>query len=173
MQWNNLTLALIQLGLSLVLAVVVAYISFNLFRYFLVKRYKIALNNVSFAILSGTVMLAVAHILSGIIQPTLSVIRTLNDYSQSGTDFILKSLFYILLFIGLGFTLSFLAISLGLYLFTILTRQIHELEEISKDNKAVGILTSVIIIVIAIFIKDSTVFLLEALIPYPTLPVKN
>jgi uncharacterized membrane protein YjfL (UPF0719 family) len=55
-----------------------------------------------------------------------------------------------------------------MYVFTLLTREIKELEEISKDNKAVGLMTGVIIIVIALFVKDSTILLLDSFIPYPT-----
>jgi hypothetical protein len=170
---NLFFLALFQLILSLILAVLVAFITFRLFRYFLVKRYKIELSNVSFSILLSAVLLSVANILSGIINPLLNVIRTLNEYEKSTNVFILKSLQYIVFFIGLGFLVAFVVIGLGLYLFTILTRNIHELEEISHDNKAVGILTGVIILVIAIFVKDSVVFLLESLIPYPSLPIRN
>ena len=166
-------LALLQLGLSLILAVSVAYLTFKIFRYFLVKRYKIEIENLAFAILSGAILLAVAHIVSGVVQPVLSVIRTLAEYSQSTSYVILKSIQYSVLFVGLGFSIAFIVTITGLFLFTLLTRSINEFEEISKDNRAVGILTGVIIIVIAIFVKDSAVLLLESLIPYPEFPVKT
>lgn len=166
-------LALLQLGISLILSVLMAYSTFNIFRYFLVKRYKIQLNNTAFAILSASVLLAVAHIVSGILNPLLNVIRNLSENTNNNAYWLLQSASYGLLFLGTGFLIAFVVIITGLYLFTLLTYNIHEFEEIGKDNKAVGILTGVIIIVIAIFVKDSAVLLLESLIPYPNFPFRN
>jgi uncharacterized membrane protein YjfL (UPF0719 family) len=166
-------LALFQLGLSLILAVLVAFITFKIFRYFLVKKYKIELDNVAFAILSASILFSVGYILSSIVQPTLNAIRTLGESSKSSMEFMSKSTQYTLLFVGVGFLVAFVVIILGLYLFTLLTRNINEFEEIGKNNIAVGILTGVIIIVIAIFVKDSVGFLLESLSPYPHSPIRT
>lgn len=167
------SLALLQLGLSLVFAVLAMFFTFRLFRFFLVKKYKIQLDNISFALLMASILFSVGHIISGVIRPMLNAIRTLSEYSKSPNEILIKSIQYSLLFVGLGLFISLIVIVIGLYLFTLLTRNINEFEEIGKDNKAVGILTGVIIVVISLFVQDSVVLLLESLIPYPDFPVRT
>jgi uncharacterized membrane protein YjfL (UPF0719 family) len=72
-----------------------------------------------------------------------------------------------------GFVVSFLVVLLGMYLFNLINTEIDELQEISQNNIAVGILVGVIIIVITLFMKGSIIFLLENLIPYPELPIRT
>lgn len=165
-------LALLQLVLSLFLAVIVAYSTFAMMRYLLVKKYHIRLDNLAFAILSSSMLFSVGYIVSGIIRPLLNVIRTVYTQPNPSSDQLIQSIQYGFLFIALGFLIAFLVTILGLYLFTILTRTINEFEEISQDNRAIGLLTGVMIIVIAIFVQDSVVLLLESLIPYPNFPTR-
>ncbi len=162
-------LASIQLGLALVLAIMVTFFSYKIFRYFLVKRYQIRIDNFAFALLSSAILFSVGYIISGTLQPAINVIRILGQRSQSMAEVFVESVRYISLFVGIGFVISSIITLLGLFIFTQLTRNVQEFEEISKDNKAVGLITGVIIIVIAMFVKDSTVLLLESFIPYPKL----
>jgi hypothetical protein len=60
-----------------------------------------------------------------------------------------------------------------MYLFNFINTEIEELEEISKNNVAVGILVGAIIIVITLFVKGSIIFFLENIIPYPELPFRT
>lgn len=162
-------LASIQLGLALVLAIMVTFFSYKIFRYFLVKRYQIQIDNFAFALLSSAILFSVGYIISGTLQPAINVIRILGQRSQNMAEVFVESVRYISLFVGIGFVISSIITLLGLFIFTQLTRNVKEFEEISKDNKAVGLITGVIIIVIAMFVKDSTVLLLESFIPYPKL----
>ncbi len=162
-------LASAQLLLSLILAILVTFFSYKIFRYFLVKKYKIQLDNFAFALLSSSILFSVGYIISGTLQPAMNVIRILGQQTQSSLELFFESIQYITLFVGIGFVISSVTTLLGLFIFTQLTRKVNEFEEISKDNKAVGLITGVIIIVIAMFVKDSTILLLESFIPYPRL----
>jgi uncharacterized membrane protein YjfL (UPF0719 family) len=162
-------LASAQLILALILAILVTFFSYKIFRYFLVKRYQIQMDNFAFALLSSSILFSVGYIISGTLQPAMNVIRILGQQTKSTVELFLESVRYISLFVGIGFVISSIITLLGLFIFTQLTRNINEFEEISKDNKAVGLITGVIIIVIAMFVKDSTVLLLESFIPYPKL----
>lgn len=173
MDYKVFSLALLQLTISLILAVLMAYATFKIFRYVLTRKYKIELDNIAFAILTSAILYAVGSIVSGVIKPMLNLIRTLDENAKTTLDYIWNSMQYSMLFIGLGFLVSFIVTITGLYLFTFLTRTINEFEEISKDNRAVGLITGVIIIVIALFVKDSVDLLLESLIPYPDFPIRN
>ena len=171
--WKYFILACLQLLLALLLAVGVTYLTFRLFQYFWFKRAGVPTDNISSATLLSAGLLSVAYILSGVIQPLLNVIRTIESTAKTYTELILRTLQYLVLFVGLGLLIAFLVNVIGLYLFTQLTQKIDELEEIRKDNRAVGLLTGAIIIVLALFLKDSAVNLLEALIPYPNIPFRN
>lgn len=168
---NNklLFLASTQLVLALLLSILVTFLSYKIFRAFMVKRYKITEDNFAFALLCSAILFAVGYIISGTLQPALSVIRILSQEIKSNSELFFASAKYVSLFVLLGFFVSFIVIMLGMYLFTLLTRNVKEFEEIGKDNKAIGLLVGVIIIVIALFVKDSTILLLEAFIPYPKL----
>jgi uncharacterized membrane protein YjfL (UPF0719 family) len=59
---------------------------------------------------------------------------------------------------------------LSIFLFTYLTKGINEFDEIKENNKAVALITAVIIISISFIMKDSMIFLIETFIPYPSIP---
>lgn len=172
MNTKLLFLASTQLILALVLSIIVTYTSYKIFRYFLVKRYKIEIDNFAFALLSSAILFSVGYIISGTLQPAINLIRVLSQSEEKNTNIFFGSMRYISMFVGMGFLISFVVIVLGLYTFTLLTRHIKEFEEISQNNKAVGLITGVIIIVIAMFVKDSTVLLLESFIPYPKFMIR-
>jgi hypothetical protein len=44
------------------------------------------------------------------------------------------------------------------------------MEEIRKGNIAVALIAAAILVVISLFVRDSVVFLLESMIPYPEVP---
>ena len=55
-------------------------------------------------------------------------------------------------------------------LFTWMTKDINEFEEIQKDNLSVSIITATIVVVMTILVKESIYLILESFIPYPELP---
>ncbi|TAE74365.1 MAG: DUF350 domain-containing protein [Bacteroidetes bacterium] len=169
MNLKLLFLAGTQLVLALLLAILVTFLSYRILRAFMVKKYNITEDNFAFALLCSSILFSVGYIISGTLQPAINVVRILSKEITKNSDLFFESIKYISLFVLLGFFVSFVVIMLGMYLFTLLTKNIDEFKEIGKDNKAVGLLVGVIIIVIALFVKDSTVLLLEAFIPYPKL----
>ncbi len=160
-------LASIQLILSLSFAIVVAFLAYKVIRVVLEKYYTISLDNMSFAYFISGVLLGVGYIISGAIQPVLNIVRIQIQKSQGSYDWILPSIKYVFLFAFVAFIIALVNTLLGVYLFTKLTYNTNEFEEISKNNQAVGLITGIIIIVIAFFVRDSTILLLESMIPYP------
>ncbi len=169
MNYKLLFLASTQLILALLLSILVTFLSYRILRAFMVKKYNIKDDNLAFALLCSSILFSVGYIISATLQPALSVIRILSKDIKNNADLFFTSAKYVSLFVLLGFFVSFIVIMLGLYLFTLLTKNVDEFKEVGNDNKAVGLLIGVIIIVIALFVKDSTVLLLEAFIPYPKL----
>jgi uncharacterized membrane protein YjfL (UPF0719 family) len=149
-------LALLELSLSLVIGVFILYVSYLVISRFIQSRFHIEQNNVAYAVLTAAILFSVGLIISGTIQPILSAVRVLND-TQSPT-------LTIALEVALVTNLS------GLYLFMSLTK-VDEFEEIRKNNLAVGIISGTIVVIVAIFVRDSVGLLLESIIPYPKLPI--
>ena len=160
-------LSIIQLILAFFLAITVTYFTNKYLHKFFSKWYKIKTFNFSSAILSASVVFSAGYLISGILQPAFNAIRIFGHSISSNADFFFTSTKYLLIFLGIGTGVSVIVMITGLYIFTKLTRGVKEFEEIKKDNLAVGLITGVIIIVIALFVKDSIVLLLESIIPYP------
>ncbi|MGD1841839.1 MAG: DUF350 domain-containing protein [Thermonemataceae bacterium] len=164
-------LALLQLGLSLVLVILVTFLTFKMIKLLIMKKHGITYQNKAFAWLAAGIIFSVGYMVSGVIQPLLHVLRILDNSDKDTTVVIGQIVLYSLLFIGLGFVIAFLVVLAGMYIFNWLNSTVDELKEIAQNNEAVGIIVGVIVIVVAVLVKDSAVMLLESMIPYPTVPM--
>ncbi len=159
--------SLIEIGISLVLGLILLYTTFRIIDKFIRRKYNIELNNVAYSIFTSAVLFSVAYLVSGIKSPILNSLRLLQD--QVGYDGVLiidvlkySSLFLLVIIIAIAMV-NFISISL----FTLMTKDIKEFEEIKNNNIAVSIITAVVIISISILVKDSLYLLLESFVPYP------
>lgn len=159
--------SLIELGVSIFLGVMLLYITFRILEKFVREKYKIELNNVAYSIFTSSVLFSVAFLVSGIKGPILNSLKLIQD--QPGYDGIIvidalkyTSLFLVVIVIAIAMV-NLVSISL----FTLMTKDINEFEEIKNNNIAVSIITSVIIISISLLAKDSLYLLLESFVPYP------
>jgi uncharacterized membrane protein YjfL (UPF0719 family) len=166
-------LAILQLMLSLLLAVGLTFVCFKMFNAVLTKRYKMERNNLAYSVLVSCIIFAVGYITSGVIEPLFNLIRTLKQYGQQTSVIFFESLRYGVIFVILGYSIAFVVVVLGLILFNFLTKDIDELEEIRSGNLATALVAGTIIIVISLFVKNGVMFLLETLIPYPELPSRT
>lgn len=169
----QLFLSVLYLLVSLALALLVTFSTTRLFIKAIRRKYQITPQNISFAILLAAVIFSVGYIISGVLDPVFKMIATVRLMEKSATDTFFSVAKYGIIFVAVGFVVSFLVVLLGMYLFNLINTEIDELQEISKDNVAVGILVGTIIIVITLFVKGSIIFLLENLIPYPELPIRT
>lgn len=166
MKQSLFLLACVQLSIAFIFSLLVAFLAYKVIRTVLSKYYEIALDNMSFAYFISGVLIGVGYIIAGITQPVLNTIR-IHIHQSSSYDWVLPSFQYLVIFAFVGFIIALINTLFGIFLFTKLTYNINEFEEISKNNQAVGLITGVIIVVIALFVRDSTILLLEAFIPYP------
>ncbi len=170
---NNIFFAVLHLILTLLLAILVTFSTTRLFIRALRRKYQITTKNTAFAILLASVIFAVGYILSGLVEPIFKMVAMVKMIEKSSTDIFFTVLKYSIIFVVLGFLLSFLVVITGMYLFNLINTEIDELQEISENNIAVGILVGIIITVITLFVKGAVVFLVENLIPYPDLPIRT
>lgn len=167
---NLILLALLQLTLSVLIGVLVLFVTYRILQRIFARQYTIEPGNRAFAIFSGAILLSVGYIISAVIQPLLSTFRLLHQQSEKTMFLLGEFALYLVFFILISAAIALLVNLIGTGLFTLFTKDVKEMEEISKDNISVAITVAVIIVVISLFVRDGVVFLLETLVPYPDVP---
>ena len=126
--------------------------------------------NLSFMIfLSGTIF-AVSYLVFGIMEPISSTLKFLNASDLSGFSMVLEFLKYLGMFLLLGYAFSGAVIFITYKVFTVLTVNLDEYEEIKNNNLGVAALISVLTIVVSLFTQNSFIIFIESFIPYPDIP---
>ena len=160
-----------ELIISILIGVTLLYITYKIMDRFIRNKYKMGIDNTSYAIFSGSVLFSVGYMITGVKDPILNSLQLLE--SQAGYDGspILDAIKYSVLFIGLIVFLTFLINLIAISLFMIMTAKVDELSEMKRKNISVSIITAVIIISISLMVKDSVYLILEAFVPYPEIPI--
>lgn len=162
-----------EIGISIIIGVLLLFLTYKSIDKFFKIKFNIELNNLSFAIFISSILFSVAYLISGLKAPILNSLRMLSDNSIYEGNLFLDGIKYTLLFLiiiilAIGF-INFLSIKL----FVLMTKDIEEFKEISKNNIAVSLILATIIISISLIIKDSLYLLLESFVPYPETPRFN
>jgi uncharacterized membrane protein YjfL (UPF0719 family) len=129
------------------------------------KQYEVKELNISLSVFQTGIILATAILLSSVIAPASNALRFLTQDGFSAMAIAL-SLAYILGFVIVGLVSSALVIWGGVTIFFQLTA-VNEIEELKKNNVATSIITSAMILGLALIMSDYVGHLCEALIPYP------
>ena len=169
---GEINIALIELIISLIIGLMTVYLTkMVLTKYYFKKTGDLnPYKNLSFMIfLSGTIF-SVAYIVFGIMEPLSSTIKLLSTNYTSLFDLVLSVGKYLVIFILLGYTFGAGIVYVSYKTFALLTKQLDEFDEISKNNVGVALLVAVLTIVIALFTKDPFIIFVESFIPYPELP---
>ncbi len=172
MNTNLLMLSVIHLIMSVFVGVIVLYFAYYYTnRRFKKQSFQIEKNNLAFGIFMSSILLAVGIVVSSAYSPSMSLLQILQKTVEGRISLFLNFSMYFLLFLAISIMVSFIIIVVSLKLYTLLTRNINEMEEISQNNSSIALITGVIIIVIALFARDSVSMIIESLIPYPKLNV--
>lgn len=159
----------IELLISIVIGLITVYLTKTVMtRFYLRKTNEVnPYKNLSFMIfLSGTIF-SVSYIVFGIMEPLSATIKLLGTTNTSLLSLWLSVLKYLSIFLVLGYSFSAAVIFVTYKLFSMLTSQLDEYDEISKGNVGVALLLAVLTIVIALFTKDPFIIFVESFIPYP------
>ena len=167
METNLISMALIEIFTSVILGILVLYFMWSIVRARFRKKYKFEEINLAFAIFCCGIFLSIGNLMSGSIQPIINTMRVLNPEPRVELSAIWNSFLYIIIFIAIGLLMSLIIIYLGISFFKRLTRDVDEIQEITKNNIGIAILFATILFIISMFAKDGYVLLLESLIPYP------
>ena len=162
--------SLLEIGVSIFLGVTILYLSYRIIDKIVRERFKISLDNLSYALFVSSILFSVSYLISGIKSPILNSIKLLIDNPQYEGSIVLDGIKYSLLFLFIIIITIAVTILISVWLFTVMTNKIDEFNEIRKNNIAVGIITAVLVISISILIKESVYLLLDSFVPYPEIP---
>lgn len=160
-----------ELIISILIGVTLLYITYKIMDRFIRDKYKMGIDNTSYAIFSGSVLFSVGYMITGVKAPILNSLQLLE--SQSGYDGspFFDLIKYSALFIGIIVILTALINLIAIFLFMIMTAKVDELSEMRRKNVSVSIITAVIIISVSLMVKDSVYLILDAFVPYPDIPI--
>lgn len=164
-------LSLVHIVMSLLLSLVVLYVTFRIVKFKIIDNHEVPYTNIAFAILAGGIMFSVAYLIADVKEPIVNTIRILQRQSAFNVGLLLEITKYVGLFLSVSLVVIFMVIGASFYLFSVMTKNVDEINEIKDQNIAVSIIVTVIIVSVSLIVKDSMLLLLEALMPYPEFPL--
>jgi hypothetical protein len=159
-----------EIGISIIIGLTLLFTTYKLIDRLVKKKFDISIDNISYSIFSSSILFSVAYLISGIKAPILNSLRMISENPEYEGSFVIDGLKYTVLFLVIIIIAIAFINFLSVKLFTIMTKNVNEFKEISKNNIAVSILTATIIISISLLVKESLYLLLESFVPYPDVP---
>ncbi len=161
---------IVQIFLSLLIAVTLVFLSSKIFRKLISginETEELKKNNVAVAILNGSIVLALILVVKKSIESAITIFGNTLRNPDSVLSSYLKTAAIMLGHILLGGIIAFSAIYVALQIFIWLTMDLDELKEIKEGNTAVGILLGIIIVAMALLLQPGVDTILNSLIPFP------
>lgn len=159
------TLALLEIVFSIVITVVIIFVSHKMLKWLFFRKEELNGHNLSFSIFTSGIVISLGLILSEILPSITNVIRISSNQSES-VD-ISTIIIYSSLYLLIGFLAAVIINASVFFLFSILTKGVNEFNEIKKNNLSVSILVVAILISITLIVKESIALLISSIIPYP------
>ena len=165
MNTNLFILSLIEIVLSIIITVVIIFMTYKILKWLFFRDHDLRGDNLAFTIFTSGIVLSVGIILSEILPSITNIIR-LSTTQTEAIDISTIAL-YSGLYLLIGFVASVFINASVFFLFSVLTTGVNEFKEIKKNNISVAILIVAILISITIILKDSIALLISSLVPYP------
>ena len=159
------TLALLEIVLSIVITVVIIFISYKILKKLFFQKEDLGGDNLGLSIFTSGIVLSIGLILSEILPSITNVIRIASTQNQTIDAITIAK--YSGLYLFIGFIAAIVINGSVFLLFSMLTKGVNEFREIKQNNIAVAILVVAILISITLIAKDSIALLISSLIPYP------
>lgn len=160
-------LALIEILSGLSIGIVIMMLTYQILKWIGRKKYDIHQNNVAYSIFITSVLFSVGYMVSGVIQPLLSLFRIMAASEASLSELIFSFMGYGAIYIAAAYTAGVVVSILGITIYTWIT-PIDEFEEVRNDNLGVALIVGTIIIVLTLLTRDGVTLLMESQVPYPT-----
>ena len=165
MNTNLFILSLIEIVLSIIITVVIIFMTYKILKWLFFRDHDLRGDNLAFTIFTSGIVLSVGIILSEILPSITNIIR-LSTTQTEAIDISTIAL-YSGLYLLIGFIAAVFINASVFFLFSVLTTGVNEFKEIKKNNISVAILIVAILISITIILKDSIALLISSLVPYP------
>ncbi len=165
MNSNLFTLSLIEIVLSILVTVVIIFMTYKILKWLFFRDYDLRGDNLAFTIFTSGIVLSVGIILSEILPSITNIIRLSTTQTEAVDT--LTIVLYSGLYLLIGFIVAVFINASVFFLFSMLTTGVNEFKEIKNNNISVAILVVAILISITIILKDSIALLISSLIPYP------
>ena len=165
---------IVQILLSLLIAVTLVYLSSKIFRKMITginETEELKKNNVAVAILNGSIVLALILVVKKSIESAITIFGNILRNPDAVLSSYIKAALIMLGHILLGGIIAFTSIYAALQIFIWLTKDIDEIKEIKKSNTAVGILLGIIIVSMALLLQQGVDTVLNSLIPFPPVSI--
>ncbi len=159
------TLALFEIIISIVISVVIIYLSYSILHKLFFKKMDLKGSNTAFSVFTGGIVLSIGLILSEIVPSITNIVR-LSTTQMETVDFSIIIL-YSGLYLLIGFLAAFIINAAVFLLFSLLTRGIDEFQAIKDNNIPVAIVVVATLLSITLIVKESIALLISSLIPYP------
>jgi uncharacterized membrane protein YjfL (UPF0719 family) len=159
------TLALFEIIISIVISVVIIYLSYSILHKLFFKKLDLKGSNTAFSVFTGGIVLSIGLILSEIVPSITNIVR-LSTTQMETVDFSIIIL-YSGLYLLIGFLAAFIINAAVFLLFSLLTRGIDEFQAIKDNNIPVAIVVVATLLSITLIVKESIALLISSLIPYP------
>ncbi len=141
------------------------FLVYKVMNLYMKRTFQIEEVNTAYATLQLGIILSTSLLVSSIIGPGMNAIRFINQSAVSVST-VSSSLGYVILFLIIGVLFSMLVVAGGILVLFQLTH-INEWEEIRKNNIATAIISSALILGLALIMKDQVAGVCEMLVPYP------
>jgi len=112
----------------------------------------------------------VAWLVFGITEPLNGTLKLLMASETSGGRIVMEYIKFLGLFLFFGYFLGLAINYLSFLIFSGLTKNVNEFEEIQEGNIGVALIISAVIVVISLFCREPFIYFLESFMPYPELP---
>lgn len=148
-----------QILLALIFGLLTVYIVLKITNNFILKidsLESIREGNTAIAIFKGSLTIAVLIMVENSILPAVDALKTM-IYAYNGIEvkMFLISFGYFLLFYTISLIFSFLLIFTSFFIYIRATKNVDEMEEIRKNNLAVSLMLSMVIIGMMLFVRPS------------------
>jgi len=159
------TLALFEIIISILISVVIIYLSYSILHKLFFKKMDLKGSNTAFSVFTGGIVLSIGLILSEIVPSITNIVR-LSTTQMETVDFSVI-VQYSGLYLLIGFLAAFIINATVFLLFSLLTRGINEFQAIKDNNIPVAIVVVATLLSITLIVKESIALLISSLIPYP------
>ena len=159
-------LAIVEVLSGLSIGIVIMIITYKMLKWIGRRYYDIHQNNVAYSIFVASVLFAVGYMVSGVVQPLLSLFRIMAASESSTTALLFSFVGYGSVYIAASYTAGVVVSLLGITIYTGLT-PLDEFAELKNNNLGVALIVGTIIIVLTLLTRDGVNLLMESQIPYP------